>query len=239
MGKESSPLSGAEIQKLRVRVTETWSEQVPEDTPEGWSRSPVDLTAVLVLFPKLRLKAGFILRAYQYRESGNGEGIVWSMPEELPFPEVGDVDPEETPRPTGAIDVMEAIEGDGSLESYLQASILQRELSEFGAFGHGLDWGNYYVLGDGVWANPPLQSVSPGQETPSGTPDTWQWLAPQPADYQPCIEQKEGAVHITFYVYSALGQERIIRNEDIFEIGKYSFKTDSQTIAVGTRGYVV
>jgi hypothetical protein len=44
--------------------------QVPADGPEGWSRSDVDPIKLLAVFTSLRLTKGFVLRAYQYRSSG-------------------------------------------------------------------------------------------------------------------------------------------------------------------------
>ena len=38
---------------------------------------------------------------------------------------------------------MQAIDGDGSLRSYFEASILARELAEFGAIWHGISWGEH------------------------------------------------------------------------------------------------
>ena len=47
---------------------------------------------------------------------------------------------------------MDAIESDGSLEAYLQASILFREFNEFGAIWHGCSWstGRFFWLIRGV-----------------------------------------------------------------------------------------
>jgi len=41
---------------------------------------------------------------------------------------------------------MAAIEGDGSPESYIQASLLARELREFGVRWHGCDWSTQEIL---------------------------------------------------------------------------------------------
>ena len=84
----------------------------------------------------------------------DGRGIVWAMPENKPFPEpdecpmikVGEF--WELPKPPGALDkVMDAIEGDGSILSYLSASIFSREINEFGAFGHMNEWNNHWIIG--------------------------------------------------------------------------------------------
>jgi hypothetical protein len=52
---------------------------------------------LLRAFPALRPKEGYALRAYQYRDDGDGNGFVWAVPESAPFP-----DPETFPRVEGA-----------------------------------------------------------------------------------------------------------------------------------------
>jgi hypothetical protein len=51
------------------------------------------------------------------------------------------------PKPDCAFDdFMEAIEGDKSPLSYLQAAICLHELNEFGAMWHGISWGQDRIL---------------------------------------------------------------------------------------------
>jgi hypothetical protein len=42
---------------------------------------------------------------------------------------------------------MDAIPGDGTPESYMEASLLMRELGEFGALWHGRSWGTHEIIG--------------------------------------------------------------------------------------------
>jgi hypothetical protein len=231
--------SAETIMKWRQSARQTWTGHFPEEAPEGWSISPSDPSPVVNTFKGLRLRPGLTLRAYQYRWGHDSHTIVLALPagERLP-PVERRIDQPVRP-PAALAEVMEAIEGDNSLPSYMQASILRRELKEFGAFGHGSEWNLYHILGQDIWVTPPLPDVSPTQATPSGTPQTWEWLIPQPEDYRPGVERKNNEVCVTFYVYSALGQEQISRCEDVFEIGKYSFQTNQQTIAVSSRGYII
>jgi len=231
--------SSEKIKQWRRGARQAWAEQFPANTPDGWSISPVDLTKVVNVFSLLRLKQEMVLRAYQYRQGHDGNSVVYAMPagERLPVIKVKTKQPA---RPATALEnIMEAIDGDGSLESYVQASILRREINEFGALGHGSDWELYHVLGDTVWADPSQASVSPAQATPSGTAHMWQWAIQQPDDFHPKIEQQDKVVKVNFYVYTALGKERIIRFEDTFKTGSYTFQTDSQLIATGPQGYVI
>ncbi|MGO8752105.1 MAG: hypothetical protein ACLQNE_39715 [Thermoguttaceae bacterium] len=142
------------IAELRQRVGK--AAQLPEECPEGWSKSTVDPMAVLAVCKPLFAKKGFVLRAYQFREGGNGNGFVWAMPVDAEFPEP-QVCPKlqgvflEPPKPPAALDdFMAAIDGNGSAWSYICASILARELAEFGAMWHGCDWDTHTILG----ANP-------------------------------------------------------------------------------------
>jgi hypothetical protein len=126
---------------------------VPVEGLEGWTRSEVDPMRLLAVFTALRGKPGYVLRAYQYRMGGNGNGIVWAIPEGVLFP-----GPDactrlaerflNPPRPPGALDdCMEAIEGDGTPWSYLSASLFAREAAEFGAIWHGCSWSAHAIVG--------------------------------------------------------------------------------------------
>ena len=124
-----------------------------EKLPDGWSISPVAPATVMAPFTSLHLRSGYVLRAYQFKEGGNGNAIVWAMPADEPFPQpascarLKDHFPE-APKPGTALDdFMAAIEGDGSRWSYLSASLLQRELCEFGARWHGCEWSTHEILG--------------------------------------------------------------------------------------------
>lgn len=49
----------------------------------------------------------------------------------------------------------DAIDGDGSLRSYIQASILRRELEELGAWWHGLEWSTHTLPDNGAAPDAP------------------------------------------------------------------------------------
>lgn len=125
------------VQRLRERAARR--ARPPEDGPERWSKSIVDPMKVLAVFTPLWVKDGYVLRAYQFREGGDGRGVVWAMPVDADFPEPCDCKKDrkralQPPRPPAALDnEMEAIDGDGSPWSYLCDSLLGRELWSFGA----------------------------------------------------------------------------------------------------------
>lgn len=231
-----------EINRLRKRAQE--ASEVPVEGPQGWSKSETDPMKLLAVFSSLHLKEGLILRAYQFREGGNGNGMVWAMPEDAPFP-----DPEECPKlkdrflgppcPPGALDhVLKAIEGDGSPRSYLSASLFAREVAEFGAMWHGCDWSTHIIIGSAPWESPQSADEESMFEAPSGHPDDWEWLEDRPMDWQIQVSEGNDMVTVTFYTHSALGQETIYRHIDAYEQGSYLFKSEKKVVARGPGGYV-
>jgi len=227
-----------EVKQLRQDVPS------PKKGPQGWSRSQVEPTKVLEAFSALRIKKGFVLRAYKFRAGENGNAVVWAMPEESPFPP-----PEscpklkdaflEPPRPPLALDdLMEVIEGNGSHWSYLSASIFMREIHEFGASWHGCDWSAHEIIdkAPSVYFDPAQRNS--GETTLHTQVDEWTWLGKRPKEWQPSVSLDNDRIIVTFYSFSGLGSEAIYRHVDTFQPGKYSFKTKEVVVARGCGGYV-
>lgn len=230
---------GDSIHKVRQQALAAWQEQVPEDTPQGWSKSPVDFSPFLAAFPGLRLKAGFVLQAYQFRERNDANGKVWAMPENTPLPDPDEFPAEDIaedpPHPPAALDdLMAAITGDGSAWAYLSASLFAREIAEFGAFGHGQYWSACHILAGNPWDKLDPSPVA----QPTGTIDEWRWSEPEPSDWSPTVSMDNNTVTVTFYTFCSLGDQRITRHIDTYTSGKYSFITDEQLIARGPQGFV-
>jgi murein DD-endopeptidase MepM/ murein hydrolase activator NlpD len=244
----------AQVASFTAEQIRTWRVQLgrwammPESAPEGWSKSRNDPAKLLTLFPKLKVRQGYVLRAYQFREEGNGNGFVWALPVDAEFPE-----PDESPRLQGHFlnppkpfdaldDLMEAIEGDDSPESYLHASILRRQWSEFGAGWHGIDWGTHTVLDDSPWkGGPPRDDDDPG-ERPTSRPSEWKWGVAQPDDWKPQVRLEPNRAIVTFYTYTALAKdgpdgemerERVVRHTDTYRRGKYRALVTEKKIAEG------
>jgi len=208
-----------------------------EQLPDGWSISPVDPTAVLVPFTSLWLRPGYLLRAYQFKENGNGNAVVWAVPVDAEFPEPG-LCPRlqgvflSPPRPPGALDgIMAAIDGDGTPWSYLCASLLARALGEFGAMWHGSEWTTHDILGAEPW------KITKRHQTRSPE-EAWQWSESKPVVWKPQVHVADDVVTVTFLTYTALGQERIIQHTDTFKAGNYQFATQYKVLATGPAGYV-
>jgi hypothetical protein len=244
----------AQVAQFSAEQIRTWRTQLaewalmPESAPEGWSKSRHKPEKLLTLFPALKLRQGYALRAYQFRADGNGNGFVWALPVDAEYPE-----PDECPRlqghflkppkPLDALDdLMEAVEGDDSPQSYLQASILRREWGDFGAGWHGVDWGTHTVLDDSPWkGGPPRDDELPGKR-PTSRPSEWKWFATQPDPWTPQVRLEPNRAIVTFYTYTAMAKEgageedekeRIIRHTDTYRRGKYRALAVEKKIAEG------
>ena len=229
------------IAELRQRIRK--AARPPEECTEGWSNSIVDPMMVLAVCKPLHIKKGFVLRAYQYREDGNGNGFVWAMPLDAEFPE-----PQECPRlqgvfleppkpPAALDDFMDAIDGDGSPWSYMCASILACELAEFGVMWDGYDWDTHTVLGANPW-----NTVKGKEESDTGRPmgpvSEWTWMERPPRGWSPRVSEGEYGTVVTFFTFSRLEQEAIYRHTDTYKPGSFRFETERKQIATGPGGYV-
>lgn len=240
--------SAAKIKELRRKAMELTLPGHDAEEPEGWSKSWHDPIKVVELFGPLRIKKEYVLRAYLHREGGNGSGVVWALPADAAYPEPGDCPRLEhhflrVPKPWDALDdTMESIDGDDSPWSYLAASLLRRELGEFGALWHGIQWGTHTLLDDSPWSGgPPAEDEFPG-ERPDSRPEEWKWFAAQPDHWTPQVRLETDRVIVTFYTYTAhagggedgeIQRERIIRHIDTYRRGKYRAMTVEKKIAEG------
>lgn len=238
-GDQPIVLSAAKIKQLRRQADE--ATQVPENTPPGWSKSRVDPDLLIGIFAPLRLRQGFVLRAYQFKEEGNGNGMVWALPKDAEFPEPKDCPVLEShmlkaPKPSEALDdVMEAIEGDDSAGAHLAASLLRRQFSEFGALWHGCRWTTHTVLDGDPWKAGPLREDESPLDRPESKPQEWQWQEEQPKSWGPLVRVEKDRVTVMFYTYCAVGKEGIYRHTDVYRRGKYRARVEEKKIAEGPR----
>ena len=211
------PFPLAEICALRERATKR-ADALPKG-PQGWSISPVDPMKVVEVFESLHVRHGWVLRAYQFRSGGDGNGFVWALKEGDHFPEPTDKGnewgvsrisqpfasvPISNPKPPGAlVDFREVIEGDGTPLSYLCASVLARELFEFGALWHGRFW----------------RAVELDIEDP-----------------EVVIEEDHIAVRLS--CYTDLGCSGFFNYVDRYRNGSYVFESETTDVMVCGAGYI-
>jgi hypothetical protein len=235
--KSSKTFSAAEINALRQKAQEVTN--VPEQTPDGWSKSLVDPMDLVALFQPLQVKQGYRLRAYQFMEDMNGNGAVWAMPVDARFPEPAELLEANTslfraPRPGKALDnVMEAVEGDRSARSFLLASILKRELDEFGAMWHGCSWTAHQILDADPWQGPAPSEEDNPMDHPSWPASKWKWKTNKPLDWRPSVTVNGHVTRVKFYTFCAIGKEGIYEHIDEYRPGEYRFTTERRKIAEG------
>ena len=215
---------------------------------DGWFYRGDEPMKLLRLFTELRLKDGYILHGCRYVTHGNGNGLVCATREEncnsdlLPI-----MNGELAPLPIsieafesidGTLsDFMEAIEGDGSPWSYFSASILARELQEYGALWHGASWSTCTILDVAPWELTASKVDASHMDSPSPR-ESWTWTQDEPVDWRPRVEFIHGRPRVTFYAYSALGGERISKFIDTYPPDAYTFESEEIEIADGSVGYV-
>ena len=229
----------SEVSALRERAVAAAGD--PQSDALDWIKSINDPMDVLEVFDALQIKHAYVLRAYQCVGMMGGNGFVYAMPENSDFPDPNDC-PRlkdqrfEPPKPPESLDdFMEAIDGDDSPWSYLSASLVKRELTEFGAMWHGCDWSTHRILGSG-----PLKSDggSASVEAPRGSPEDWLWQYDEPDEWHPTVKMDNAEVTVMFYTYSGLGRDAIYQQIDRFHRHSYRFTNETIKLAEGSSGYV-
>ncbi len=129
--------SAGKLERLRRKIREM---QLRIEAKDGWQVSPLSPMKIVELFDRVKVREGYELVGYIFRSGGNGNGAVWAV-EAGSCPEVEECVRTDniikTPKPIAALPPEVVLEVDGTAESYLQKSILVRELYEFGALWHG------------------------------------------------------------------------------------------------------
>ena len=221
----TTAFTAREIEKLRRRAERAAAVRAAE-LPEGWSTGRADPMRVVTVFAALRIRADYVLRAYQYHWRGNGNGWVWALPAGAEFPEPAAYGRKsgrslEVPRPPRALDdPMQVIDGDGAPRSYIEASLLARQLAELGAIGLGCDWSKHEIL-DG--------------DPTAHRGDAWHWQGRRPADWRPRVVQSPAGIRVVFHTYSALGRKVVYRHVDTYAAGSYIHATRTTKIATAGR----
>lgn len=215
--------------------------------PDGWSKYPIDPLPVEDGLKHLRLKDGIVLRAYQFKSGGNGNGFVYALPVDAEFPDpteslvtksvVNGIE-FEAPSPSDALSCfMLAFDGDRSPRSFFEASVLVRELEELGAMWHGSDWRTHTVIDADPFALCGKTGRRACKEI-SSPADEWTWASEKPADWRPEIEMRTKATLVRFYSYSGLGHEAVYVNSDKYSRENYVPQSSICEIAHGPGGYI-
>lgn len=193
------------------------------NTEGRWFVSAANPGAALIKLPGLSLKPDIRLVGYLHRTSNYGKGVVWAVPEAASTTaqleralEDNPTDEQTPPHPQGALaNFMQAIEGDRTPSSYLMASILRRELLEFGALGQSCNWSHHRLI-----ASLPTQV-------------NWQWRTEMPKDFTPKVgAMPNGKVVVEFFTCRVVPPIAIFRHLDQYPVGEYLCQYADQAIAI-------
>jgi hypothetical protein len=206
------------------RVGGFGDEEGPAPNAEGrWFISTVNPAATISKLPGLDLKSGVRLVTYLQRQNNGGMGVTWALPELMSTTAELEVALESAgngsipPHPKGALgNVMDGFEGDRSPASFIAASILLRELKEFGRSGQNRRW-TYHRL---------IANVPPNR--------AWQWRTKKPlADLAPKIQiQDDKSVLVEFFTCRIEPPVAIFRHLDHYPAKSYRPKTNDQVVAL-------
>lgn len=204
------------------RVGDDLDENLPAPNTEGrWFVSTLDPSEVLNKLPGLWLAPGIRLVTYLRQDKEGGMGATVALPSLLSTTErleaaIESVASDQAPNPMGALpSLMGGIEGDGSLASFLSASILIRELREFGRFGRYARWTHHRF----VAAVPPKLP--------------WQWRTKMPEDFSPKVVLRPDAeVVVEFYTCRVQKPVALFRHVDRYPPNSYTATTQDQAVAV-------
>ena len=207
------------------RVGGEMDEGVPKPNNCGdWYVSVMNPGVAFMKLRGLHLRSGYRLATYLYRQGEEGVGKTWAIPEamgttanlEQALSAAGTE--EEPPKPLGCLeDIGLAIEGDNSAGSYVYASLLHRELQEFGAVGKRGIWGKHTLI-----SNVPQQLQ-------------WQWRT-DVKDLSPKVKIfPDGRAIVEFFSCRVTPSIAIFQHLDQYSSGEYLAKSINRLVAIGER----
>lgn len=190
-----------------------------------WFISTVDASAVFKHLPGISLKPNYCLVTYLYRirrsNMNHGGGVTWAMANQLSttshlesaLQAAGDHGT--PPYPEGALlNYMTAVTGNLTAGSFLIASMLQRELQEFGRCGKFHRWHHHRLI-----------SKVPTQMN-------WQWHMEPPRSLIPKVHTlPNGKMAVEFYTCRIVPPISIFRHIDRYQASNYVAKASNQAIA--------
>ncbi len=205
---------------------------IPEDAPQmpndqgEWFISATNPGAVFLKLPGLKLKDGFRLVSYLYRAGEeDGRGVIWAVPQahsmttDLQKALLTGVGKGQPPKPERALaDFMESIAGDGSVMSFAIASLLRRELLDFGSFGKSTTWSQHRLI----------------ERLP--TQAQWRWRVEGIKDLSPKVKVfPDGKTAIEFFTCRLVAPIAIFQHVDQYAVGQYTAKSLDRPVAVAEK----
>ena len=241
------------VDAARIRLSDAGGEVAPgAESYIGWSPWPLDAQALFAAAsPALRLRPGWALRARAYRDSMGGNGVICALPQESARADGGGwrADSPLAPRLyPGERPFHEAVIGDGSLVSYLHASMLLREVHEFAAEWHGVSWWTHTLVDapserDWTWTEfieprPPERNATSGDDRGFRR----RVFSYRERDFRPRVERvsrEPGELQVSFYSESELGSTSLVLHIDRYRDGSYTpLSCKSHVCASAPGGFV-
>ncbi len=235
-------------------------------SPVGWSFLRKDFSFIFTILPSLKFNEGFTIRAYRY-VAENKRSVklqFWAVPinEWLPQPEecmVYESKHISYPKPNCVLDnVMHAIDGDGSIDAYLSASLLYRTLDRVRCHS-AENWGLNVIIDDELMKMADLfdknlyfqklrdknyrDSISREEHFLSHhltafNTDDWKWKSSRNSIlWKPSVEFDGDEVLVSFYTYCGHVKKTILKYTDFYTKGSYRFDSSCEIIAEGGEGY--
>lgn len=205
------------------RLGSTLEDGVPLPNNQGhWYLSITNPAEAIVKLPGLSLKSNYRWVTYLYRMREEGIGKTWAVPEclsttanlEKAIRQPGQ--PDLPPRPEGALeDYMSAIQGDRSPSSFLVASLLRREIADFGHMGNYKQWVQHHLI-----STPPSQFP-------------WQWRTESLADLTPKVRLlPDGKAIVEFFTFRNDPSCAIFQHLDQYLGDHYSAQSIDRPVAI-------
>ncbi len=194
---------------------------MPNDQGQ-WFLSIVDPATTINRLPGLSVKPGFRLATYLLRSREQGWGQTIALPEKLAgtaqlAAALAAADQAKNPpQPVGALpDLMAAIAGDEQPMSFMIASILRRELQEFGCLGEEQQ----------MWHRHRYIAAAPTQAR-------WQWRTEAAPDLRPRIRiLPDDRIAVEFFSCRVHPSIAIFQHLDQYEIGSYVAQSIDRPLA--------
>jgi hypothetical protein len=208
---------------------------VPDINWLGWTIMKDNPEDVVRGFSHLTIDPRYKLRAYQCLGGIGAHGKVWAIPREKELPHPADCeildDGWNTPKPSFALDdFMEAIRGDKTPISYLQAAVLVHELAEFGAAWHGIAWGTHRIL--------PFDESLISKEKGLSSIE-WTMQMDEPEIWEPHFYYSAvGQPIVVFHTYNPVYPMSINRLIHIFSRDNYTVRIRRQVVASAPGGMI-
>lgn len=200
---------------------EVWQASAPiNQLPERWKEEYLDGQAFVDCFPSLYLKQGYATRCFRHNWGAGSRAKVFVVPEKALFePVVGEPTLETVP---AAIEKgQRMLEGDGGLQSYYEAAMLERAFSRVGAFWHGMS----FDCGEMIVKKPRM----------------WNWKVHErlPWSILPTVRETDEGVEVVYYAYKEYYGEALLKLVVEFERGCYLPDTTIYEVATGGSFIVV